>query len=139
MKFFKYYIIAGLLFASINSYAQVAVIANKSVPEGSISASKINEIYSLKAKTWSNGTAITTFTLKADNDASKKFFGSLGKSSMEMKKMWMKLQLTGEGQPPVNCDSEEQVVDKVSSTTGGIGFVSADKVSDKVKVLMKIN
>jgi len=138
MKVYKYCIILGLLFIVTNSYAQVAVIANKSVPENSISVSKLGEIYNLKTKKWSNGSAIAAFTLKTDNDASNKFFSTMGKSSIEMKKIWMKLQLTGEGQAPVNCDSEEQIVEKVGSTSGGIGFVSASKVTDKVKVLVEL-
>lgn len=139
MKIYKFFMAAFLFFIAVNLSAQVAVIANKSVPEGSISASKASDIYSLKTKTWSNGSAMVLHTLKTDNDASNKFFGAIGKSSMEMKKLWMKLQLTGEGQAPINCDSEDQVIDKVASSAGGIGFVSANKVNDKVKVLLTIN
>ncbi len=139
MKIYKFFMAAFLFFIAVNLSAQVAVIANKSVPEGSISASKVSEIYNLKTKTWSNGSAMVLHTLKTDNDASNKFFGAIGKSSMEMKKLWMKLQLTGEGQAPINCDSEDQVIDKVASSAGGIGFVSASKVNDKVKVLLTIN
>jgi len=139
MKIVKYYIITILLLTSINAYAQVAVIANKSVSESSISASKAAEIYLLKAKTWSNGKAIVTTTLKSDNSTSKKFFGSMGKSLMEMNKAWMKIQLTGEGQAPVGCGSEEEILEKVASTPGAIGYISTDKVNDKVKVLLKIN
>ncbi len=139
MKVYKFFIAAFLFFIAVNLSAQVAVIANKSVPENAVNISKVTDIYSLKAKTWSDGKAIVPLTLKSDNDASNKFFGAIGKSSMEMKKVWMKLQLTGEGQAPEGVGSEEDLLNKVASTPGAIGFVSAGKATDKVKVLLTIN
>jgi ABC-type phosphate transport system substrate-binding protein len=138
MKLYKFLIAAIILFAAVATQAQVAVIANKSVSEGSITSGKLGDIYSLRLKAWGNGSAIVPVTLKSDNEDAQKFFSSIGKSSMEMKKLWMKLQLTGEGQPPVGVGSEDEVLSKVASTPGAIGFVSADKVNGSVKVLLTI-
>jgi ABC-type phosphate transport system substrate-binding protein len=138
MKFYKYLIMVFMLLLASQSYAQVAVIANKSVSESSVSISKLTDIYCLRAKTWSNGKAIVPLTLKSDNETTQKFFGAVGKSSMEMKKLWMRIQLTGEGQPPESAGSEDDVVSKVASTPGAIGFVSADKVDSSVKVILSI-
>jgi len=139
MKVFKYYIIAILLFASMNAYAQVAVIANKSVSDASISSSKVESVYMLKDKTWSDGKGVTLFTLKSDNGTVEKFFSSFGKSSSDMKKLWMKAQLTGEGMAPEALGSEDEFVNKVASTPGAIGYVDAKKVNGNVKVLLTIN
>ena len=139
MKVFKYYIIAILLFASMNAYAQVAVIANKSVADASISSSKVESVYMLKDKAWSDGKGVILFTLKSDNGTVEKFFSSFGKSSSDMKKMWMKAQLTGEGMAPEALGSEDEVVNKVASTPGAIGYVDAKKVNGNVKVLLTIN
>lgn len=138
MKFNKIYMMALVLILSACSYAQVAVIANKSVADGSVSTSKVADIYSLRAKTWSNGQAVVLFTYKSDNNVTGPFFSALGKSSSDMKKAWMKIQLTGEGQAPEALGSEEEIINKVASTPGAIGFVSAGKVNDKVKVINTI-
>ena len=139
MKHLKYYVLAIFVLFTCAGYAQVAVIANKSVPVASISTGQLTDIYSLRTKAWSNGKAVIPITLKADGEVSQKYFKAIGKSPMEMKKYWMKLQLTGEGQAPEGFSSEEEIVNKVASTPGAIGFVDADKVTDKVKVLIKIN
>jgi len=139
MKLHKILIAVFLLFVSVEISAQVAVIANKSVADNSITIAKVTDIYNLKSKTWSDGKAIVPLTFKSDNDASNKFFSAIGKSSMDMKKLWMRLQLTGEGQAPEGMGSEDELVNKVASTPGAIGFVSSSKVNDKVKVLMTIN
>lgn len=139
MKFHKLYLLTLMLIFTISSYAQVAVITNKSVTENSISSNKLSEIYCLKAKTWSNGQAIVPLTFKSDDAVSDKFFSSMGKSYSDMKKLWMKLQLTGEGMAPEAVSSNEEIINKVASTPGSIGFIDAKKVTDKVKVLLTIN
>ncbi|MFO7445545.1 MAG: hypothetical protein R6W90_04225 [Ignavibacteriaceae bacterium] len=119
--------------------AQVAVIANKSVSESSISVDKASDIYTSKDKNWGNGTKIVRFTLKSEDVNSNKFFGAIGKTYADLKKVWMKLQLTGEGQAPEALGADDEIINKVASTPGAIGFVNAGKVSDKVKVLLTIN
>lgn len=139
MKLNKLFVLALIIFFTSSAYSQVAVIANKSVADASISASKLESIYLLKEKTWSNGQGVVLFTLKNENSTVEKFFSSFGKSFSDMKKLWMKVQLTGEGVAPESLGSEEEVLSKVSSTSGAIGFVSADKVNGNVKVLLTIN
>ena len=139
MKLNKIYMLLLVFLFAASSYSQVAVIANKSVSESSINTSKLTDIYSLRVKAWSNGNAVVPLTLKSENATVDKFFSSIGKSFEDMKKLWMKLQLTGEGMAPEGLNSEDDVVNKVSSTPGAIGFVSASKVNDKVKVLLTIN
>ena len=139
MKLHKLYMLALMLFFAGSAYSQVAVIANKSVADASISSSKVESVYMLKDKTWSDGKGVILFTLKSDNGTVEKFFSSFGKSSSDMKKMWMKAQLTGEGMAPEALGSEDEVVNKVASTPGAIGFVDAKKVNGNVKVLLTIN
>lgn len=131
-------LVSVLFLFGINTNAQVAVIVNKSVLEKSITSNHLSEIYTSKVKTWEGGVKIMRFFLKSD-EVSSKFFGAIGKSLLEMNKIWMKSQLTGEGQSPQGCGSDDEIIDKVASTPGAIGFVSADKVNAKVKVLLTIN
>jgi ABC-type phosphate transport system substrate-binding protein len=138
MKINKLLIAAFVLLLSINVSAQVAVIANKSVPDNSIDVSKLTDMYELKVKTWSDGKSIVPFILKSNEDINDKFFDAIGSSFMSMKKKWMKLQLTGEGRAPEACSSEDEILSKVGSTPGAIGYVSASKVNDNVKVLFTI-
>ena len=138
MKIYKFYVLVLIMFFAGSVYTQVAVIANKSVPENSITSSKLEDIYTLRAKTWSDGKAIVPFTIKSETEIVDKFFSAIGKSNSEIKKIWMKIQLTGEGQAPEGLGSEDDVLNKVASTPGAIGFVDAKKVNGNVKVLLEI-
>jgi len=123
---------------SANIYAQVVVIANKSVAESEISKSKLTEIYTLSTNKWKNGEKIVVFDLKTEGKTRSEFYSFLGKSPEDLKKGWMRAQLTGEGTAPKSLGSEYEILEKVASTPGAIGFISADKVNGSVKVLLTI-
>ncbi len=61
------------------------------------------------------------------------FYEELGRTPLEMRKLWMRVQLSGEGRAPVTLSSETEVAEKVASTPGAIGFVRADLVPINVK------
>ncbi|MDP4173375.1 MAG: hypothetical protein Q8933_05365 [Bacteroidota bacterium] len=119
--------------------AQVAVIANKSVPVSSINKSKLLDIYSISQKSWSNGEKIVVFDLKSNSSAKDKFYQNIGKSNAELKKVWMRMQLTGGGSAPSSLYSEDEIVSKVASTPGAIGYVELKNVTGAVKVIAKFD
>jgi hypothetical protein len=117
--------------------AQVVVIAHKAVSVPTLDAPTLNNMYSLFKKDI-GGTKLVLFDLKTDAPSKEKFYTFIGKPPAEMKKIWLRSQLTGGGSPPTNVTTEEEMVDKVASTPGAVGYVSQDKVNDKVKVLATI-
>lgn len=137
----KKLIILTMLFVisvSAITSAQVSVIANKSVSETEISKSKLLEIYSLSSNKWKSGEKIIVFDLKSEGKTKNDFYSFIGKSADELKKVWMRAQLTGEGTAPKSLGSEYEILEKVAGTSGAIGFVSSDKVNSSVKVLLTI-
>ncbi|MGE5498048.1 MAG: hypothetical protein ACM3Q2_08265 [Syntrophothermus sp.] len=125
-----------LLFSAVSLFGQVSVIANKSVSDASLSASKVGSIFTLETTKWSNGSKIIVFDNSSDVNAS--FYQGIGKSTMAVKKEWLKKQLTGEAVAPENLGGDAEVIRKVSSTQGAIGFVSSSSVNGSVKVLCQI-
>ena len=119
--------------------AQVAVIAHKGVSVASVNAAAAADIFSLATKEWKDGTAVVVFDLKTEGAARTKFYDFIGKSPVELKKTWMRVQLSGEGKAPTVVGSDEEMVQKVASTPGAVGYVPASKVSGDVKVIATIN
>ena len=132
-------VIAILAFTSIQARAQVAVIVNKSTGIASLNAASVSDIYSLATKEWKDGSAIVVFDQKTDGPIRAKFYEFIGKSPIELKKVWMRIQLSGEGKAPTPVSSDDEMVQKVASTAGGIGFVASSKVTGEVKVVATIN
>jgi ABC-type phosphate transport system substrate-binding protein len=135
----KKFLIIGLLVfvcASISS-AQVSVIANKNLKSDKINLATLKDIYNLDTQSL-NGEKVKLFDFSSDNSVKNNFYSAINTNPAEIKKVWLKAKLTGGGNPPVNVSSEDEMINKVSSTDGAIGFVSSSKVSDKVKVLLEI-
>ena len=131
----KILILLFLFFAVINSNAQVAVIANKSVPLEEISESILLDIYSGDIRWWENGDPVVVFDLEQKTEVKTEFYNFLGKSTSRMKSIWLKKMLSGEGEPPEALKSEEEMLKIVSETVGAIGFISRNRVLPEVKVL----
>jgi len=129
------YIILIIMFVVSASNAQVAVIANKSIKVDKISKSELLDCYTGDMPKWDDDQKVYVFDLKPRTEIKDIFYKYLGKSSTRMKSIWMKRMLSGEGEPPPALDSEEEMLKKIGSTKGSIGFVNYDKVNSNVKVI----
>jgi len=121
------------------SFSQVAVIAHKSVPVDTIKKSELLDFYTGDIKKWNDGQSVVILDLKSRGDTRKAFYKFLGKRPSRMKSIWLKKMLSGEGDPPVFMSSEEEMLKKVASTPGAIGYVNQAKVSEEVKILIAVN
>jgi ABC-type phosphate transport system substrate-binding protein len=118
---------------------QVAVIAHKSVPLDTISATQLLDLYTRDQQFWDDGQVVTVFDLKIKGEVRDYFYRFLGKKPSRMKSIWMKKMLLGEGSPPSTLATEEELLAEVAATTGAIGFIRLTKVTDAVKTLVVID
>ena len=139
MKLYLKLLIIGIFLSSAHStaLAQIAVIANKSVAAHTIDMNTLKSLYSLDAREV-DGSTVKLFCYKEEDGTTTQFFQALGKSFNDSKKIWIRMKLTGNGEPPTAVGSEEELIEKVASTPGAIGFVQAEKATGKVKILLTI-
>ena len=130
--------LATLCLCTGNAASQVAVIANKSVPIDEVKQAELLDYYTGDIRRWNDKLPVVVFDLKPKEEIKESFYKYLGKSTSRMKSIWMKNLLAGEGEPPEALESEDEILAKVASTPGGIGFVRKEKVDKNVKVLLVI-
>lgn len=118
--------------------AQVAIIANKSVPLDTIKKTELLDFFTGDIKKWPDGKTVIVKELKTKGKVRDAFYDFIGKNPSRMKSIWLKKMLSGEGDPPESIPDDDQMVKKVESTPGAIGFVAKDKVSAEVKILLLI-
>lgn len=138
MNHMKIILWLGLCFWAAGAFAQVAVIANKDVPMDSLSKAQLRDFYSCEMKQWDKGIAVAVVDLKLPGEAKDAFYKFLGMTASRMKSLWLKKMLMGEGSEPLAVKSEEEMLKKVASTAGALGFVSLSKVTPEVKTLLVI-
>lgn len=128
-------IVVCWLLGGIAAAAEVAIIANKSVPMNEVNRLQLIDIYTGDLRSWSNGKPVVVMDLKPNNEIKDLFYKFLGRTPSRMKSLWLKRLLAGEGDPPKSVESETEMVAKVAATPGAIGFVSRTAVNDTVKTL----
>ena len=127
-----------LFLNTANASAQVAIISHKTVPVDSITKSALLDLYTGDIQFWSNGEPVIVVDLKARGDTKTVFYDFLGKKSSRMKSIWLKKKLSGEWDTPESLETEDEIITKVASTPGALGFVSQSKVTETVKILLTI-
>jgi ABC-type phosphate transport system substrate-binding protein len=125
-----------LLLGALQANAQIAVIVNKSVTEGSLPSGKVATIYALELTKWANGTKIVV--IDQSGDAKEGFYAGIGNDPLALRKAWLKKQLTGEAKAPETLHSDSEVIARVAAVPGAIGYINASSVTADVKVVCQL-
>ncbi len=125
-------------FWATNARGQVAVIAHQEVPVDTLSKAQLLDFYSCEAKFWNKELPVVVIDLKPQTEAKTLFYKFLGMTASRMKSLWLKKMLMGEGEPPGTAKTEEEMLAKVATTPGALGFVNLHEGHKQVKTLMII-
>jgi ABC-type phosphate transport system substrate-binding protein len=114
---------------------KVVVIANKSLPDSSLSKNDLKQI-ALGDKTTVSGNEKVTFVTLEQGAVHEEFLKMIvEKSSFQFSNYWKQMIFTGKGKPPRSFKTEAELVSFVSTTKGAIGYVSAGADMSSVKVI----
>ncbi len=130
-------IILLLAMLPTTALADVAVIVNPTVETRSISKDRLLDMFTGDIKHWENGEPVVLLDLETRGPVKDAFYGFLGKTSSKMKAIWLRMVLSGEGQPP-RAVADEDVVKIVAETPGAIGYVNRSRVDTSVVTVLVI-
>jgi ABC-type phosphate transport system substrate-binding protein len=120
----------------VQANRQYQVVAHPDVIEQDLSVNLLRAIFSMRLRTWPDGKAIKVFVLE-DNDALHHVFSKekLNVFPYQLRLAWDRLVFSGTGQAPINVDSQEEMLSKIASTPGAIGYLETSYISDDIHVL----
>ena len=105
----------------------VKVLVNRSVPEQALSINNIRSIFSMRTRNWSDGSTITVFILKDKQGTHNQFVRqSLQMAPHQLQRSWDRYRYTGTGQTPIELANEQQMIERIASTPGAIGYTSQE-------------
>ena len=114
----------------------LVVIVNPSVTETHISRNMLRAIYSMRLHSWSERLPTRVFVLTDRSEVHQDFCEQkLEIFPHQLQQAWDRLVYSGTGQAPISLSSEEEMLSRIESTPGAIGYVSAPPISNAVKVL----
>ncbi len=135
MKVFAFFI-AAMLVAS-HALAETVVIVHPS-NNNIINKEEVQRIFLGKKKSFDDGRSVTPLNL-TDTVASRAEFENkvLDKTPAELRAYWSKLVFTGKGTPPAEMASTDELLARIATDPGAIGYIDAAAVTDAVKVAFK--
>lgn len=117
---------------------RVAVIAHPGVSNTTLSSFEASELYRMERNKWDNGDLVVLVDLVSKSATKLQFYKFIDAKDRELKRIWMRFILSGEGRAPAVARSEADVLAMVASTEGAIGYINAKNVTDQVKILVLI-
>lgn len=133
----KFLFIFALVFSGMILQAQsYKVIVNSSNSVSSVSKSELSDLFLKKKAKWASGQSVSPVDLSAKSSIRESFSQEiLGKSVGAIKSYWQQFVFAGKGTPPVEKNSDNEVIEYVKSNEGAVGYISSGGNTAGVKVV----
>lgn len=134
-----YWIVASGLFAGFacaQSEPAMLVIAHPAIAEDSIPRATLRAILGMRLQRWPGETPVKVFVLADETPEHATFSKSvLQVFPQQLRMAWDRQVFSGQGQYPEMVASPQEMLARVASTPGAIGYVKASEVTPNVRVL----
>ncbi|MBN9131804.1 MAG: hypothetical protein J0H48_00330 [Nitrosospira multiformis] len=131
-------LLLGLLFMASKTWAvePYEIVTNSGVSEKNLSKSSLRAIFGMRLHTWPDGNPIHVFVLPDDAPLHIAFSKEkLNIFPYQLRAAWDRLVFSGTGQAPETVASLEEMLAKVGSTPGAIGYLTRSRMNGSVNVL----
>ncbi len=124
-----------------NAHAQPAeptmvAIAHPASSEDVIPRASLRAIFGMLLQKWPGNTPVKVFVLRDDAPEHARFSKSvLQVFPHQLRMAWDRQVFSGQGQYPEQLGSIQEMLSRVASTPGAMGYVKASEVDDNVRVL----
>lgn len=124
-----------LIFISPQAVA-VDVIVNRAVAGNSLAEASARAFFGMRLSKWPDGRPVQVFVLPDAHPAHV----SLCKEQLnlypyQLRQSWDRLVYSGLAQAPVEVATEEEMISRVATTPGALGYVRKVRANDPVKIL----
>ena len=105
--------------------AEPMLVAHKGVSSSELSRNEARLLVTLRVITWPDGTPLRVFVLPDNEPLHQEFARSvLGVYAFQLRRAWDRQLFSGTGQAPEVVDNESEMLERVATTPGAIGYVS---------------
>lgn len=101
----------------------VDVIVSPSLTSTKLDRSLLRAVFTMRLRQWPDGSPVRVFVLPDDNPLSDQFYRErLGMYSYVLRRAWDRMVFTGTGLAPTVVRTEKEMIERVRSTPGAIGY-----------------
>lgn len=115
---------------------QYEIVTHPNISVKSLSVNSLRAIFGMQLKAWPDGTAIKVFVLPDDNFLHQRFAKEkLHVFPYQLRLTWDRLVFSGTGQAPNSVSSSAEMLTKIASTPGSIGYLEISHINNNVHIL----
>ena len=120
----------------IGTALAVDVVANPSVPDIALKRSTAWAVFSMRLRTWSDGSPTTVFVLADSSPVHAEFSKTvLDTFPYQLRRAWDRLVFSGTGQAPIEVKSIAEMRDRILSTPGAVGYLPAGPLDKGIRIV----
>ncbi|MCU7811029.1 MAG: substrate-binding domain-containing protein [Candidatus Thiodiazotropha sp. (ex Notomyrtea botanica)] len=124
----------ALLLCLTNSSGAVDLVVNENVPIETLSRSTVRSVFSMRMTSWPDGVPIQVFVMGDKTKLHASFSKEiLGVFPHQLRRAWNRQIFAGTGQAPAKVDTEQEMLDKVATTPGAIGYISKELINEQIR------
>ncbi|HRF13876.1 MAG TPA: substrate-binding domain-containing protein [Candidatus Accumulibacter phosphatis] len=128
-------LLAAVAHAQTPELAMVA-IAYPATSEETIPRASLRAIFGMRLQNWPTDTPVKVFVLRDEAPEHATFSKTvLQVFPQQLRMAWDRQVFSGQGQYPEQVASTQEMISRVASTPGAIGYVKASEVNTNVRVL----
>ncbi len=131
----RFLISLALMFWPLTLTAQELIVNEASVHQP-ISRNSARRYFTMRLPVWENRVPVKVFVLPDDHPTHRQFTKSvLGLFPYQLRQVWDRQIFSGTGRAPVTVATEQEMIEQVAATPGGIGYVESGANHPQVRVL----
>lgn len=112
------------------------IVTHPGVSEKTLSRGSLRAIFGMRQYAWPDGTAVKVFVMPDDAPLHAAFSKEkLNVFPYQLRSAWDRLVFSGTGQAPETVASPEEMLARVASTPGAIGYLTKSRMDGRVNVL----
>ncbi len=125
-----------LLLLPLPGVAEIVVIANPSVPVDQLDRNAARLIFSMRRSQWPDGTPMRVVVMPDDHPLHRAFCSEvLHLYPRQLRRVWDRQTYSGTGQSPETVATPEEMLERVATRPGAVGYLPREKVDRRVKLL----
>ncbi len=112
------------------------LIVNPGVGITSLSQNEARLYMTMRINQWPNGVPVRVFVLPDNERLHQRVVkGILGLYPYQLRRAWDRQLFSGTGQAPVTVGSEKELIERVASTPGAVGYADSEALDPAVRTL----
>ncbi|MDQ5911663.1 MAG: hypothetical protein QG599_3761 [Pseudomonadota bacterium] len=125
----------ALMFWSLTLTAQ-ELIVNRATPHQPISRNSARLCFTMRLLSWENRLPVKVFVFPDNHPTHRQFTKSvLGLFPYQLRQVWDRQIFSGTGRAPVIVATEQEMIEQVAATPGGIGYVESGANHPQIRIL----